>query len=44
MSVWVRSLRFELSDALRAHAERRLRHVLDRFRMRLRPARPWGRS
>jgi putative sigma-54 modulation protein len=36
MSVWVRSRGFELSHGLRAHAERRLRHVLGRFRMRLR--------
>jgi hypothetical protein len=36
MSVWVRSRGFELTDALRAHAERRLRYALGRFRMRLR--------
>jgi ribosomal subunit interface protein len=36
MSVRVRSRGFELSDALRTHAERRLRRLLGRFRMRLR--------
>jgi hypothetical protein len=37
MSVWARSRGFALTDALRAHAEGRLRYALGRFGMRCAP-------